>query len=199
MRKVRIQLPNEEIIKLYQEGMSEQALAKKYDVTRNVIVRRLNRSGIRRRTIKEACQLHMNQLTTEQKRIITKACHDKVRGSIKTHSVLVNRAKGIQEKYTLSIYEKLFLQAFQEANISVIPQFAIDIFNVDFAIPSLKLAIEIDGGNWHDSEKKRKQDSKKTLYLTLQGWKVVRFSNHQRKIEQVIKDAISEITPMVLT
>lgn len=60
------------------------------------------------------------------------------------------------------------------------PQFPIAGFFVDFANPAKKLALEIDGRAFHDSEKDLARDKK----LALHGWKVKRFYIEQVKYEQ---------------
>lgn len=55
-------------------------------------------------------------------------------------------------------------------------QHAIGPFIVDFACVELKLAIEIDGGQ-HDE--KSKQDVDRSRFLERQGWRVIRFWNHE--------------------
>lgn len=85
-------------------------------------------------------------------------------------------------KHRLSPLETMFLELFKAVGIPVVPQYAIDIFNVDFAIPDAKLAIEIDGGNWHiDHPRKIAQDTKKQSFLTEAQWTILRFDGYRIK------------------
>jgi len=78
----------------------------------------------------------------------------------------------------MSKYETILNALLANKGIACIPQFAVDIFNIDLAIPDRKLAIEVDGGNWHHNHpRKLAQDKTKTEYLESVGWTVLRFSN----------------------
>ena len=47
-------------------------------------------------------------------------------------------------------------------------------FVVDFAIPDKKIAIEVDGSNWHTSKEAMKRDRFKDYQLKREEWKVIR-------------------------
>ena len=51
-------------------------------------------------------------------------------------------------------------------------------YKVDIAMPSLMIAIEVDGMS-HCAIERQNQDKKKTAFLTGLGWKVLRFKNTQ--------------------
>jgi very-short-patch-repair endonuclease len=109
-----------------------------------------------------------------------KAFHDKIRGSHKTHAMLVERAKGVQRVAKQSSIEIMFHELFKAADTPVIPQYAIDIFNVDFAIPEAKLAIEVSTGGFHNTPPKRFHDERMKAYLESIGWTVLAFNNFRR-------------------
>lgn len=52
------------------------------------------------------------------------------------------------------------------------------VYKVDVAVPSLKLAIEADGGS-HRQLSRKAEDAKKDALLVSLGWLVLRFSNRQ--------------------
>lgn len=52
-------------------------------------------------------------------------------------------------------------------------QHPVDHFIADFAVPSMKLMVELDGGQHLESEHDRQRDAR----LTSLGWKVLRFWN----------------------
>jgi len=133
--------------------------------------------------------LKWKQMSSEQRKRQVKSAHDSVRGRKKTHSFLMKRAKGVQAKYTLSGLENKFFEAFKNARIVVIPQYAVDVFNVDFAIPERKIAIEIDGGNWHNCASKVIQDKRKEKCLIANGWRLFRFSKNVEHAVALIKKA----------
>jgi very-short-patch-repair endonuclease len=55
-------------------------------------------------------------------------------------------------------------------------QHPIGRFVVDFACPARKLAIEIDGGQHAD---RTEEDAARTAELTMHGYRVIRFWNHE--------------------
>lgn len=168
------------IASLYEQGLSENAIAKMLSVSRIAIRPRLIKAGVHIRTQSEAEALKWKQMSTEQRKRQIEAYHAKIRGGTRTHEDLVKRAKGVEAKQKLSKLERFFLKIYQDAGYDIKPLYAIDIFNIDLAIPSRKLAIEIDGGNWHTSPRKRAQDKKKEDYLLANGWKILHIKGSQK-------------------
>ena len=72
------------------------------------------------------------------------------------------------------------LRAHQMAGIHFRRQHAIGNYIVDFCAPSLKLIVEIDGGQYLEQED---YDNQRTAVLESRGYRVIRFSNHD-----VLKD-----------
>lgn len=60
---------------------------------------------------------------------------------------------------------------------------------VDFYAPSAKFIVEVDGGQHFDAEGLA-NDQKRTAYLTNQGLRVLRYSNHQvfKETDAVVQD-----------
>ena len=52
-----------------------------------------------------------------------------------------------------------------------------DSYNIDFANPKEKIAIELDGPS-HNSMRKKLLDEKKTMVLEKLGWKVIRIKHN---------------------
>ncbi|MDP4084667.1 MAG: DUF559 domain-containing protein [Bacillota bacterium] len=48
-------------------------------------------------------------------------------------------------------------------------------YRIDIALPAYHIAIECDGGAFHDSKEQMIHDSQKNSYLKRNGWKVLRF------------------------
>lgn len=55
-------------------------------------------------------------------------------------------------------------------------QHTIGVYAVDFACPAVKLVIEFDGP-LHDEPAQIDFDARRTEYLQLNGWRVIRFKN----------------------
>lgn len=116
--------------------------------------------------------------------LMTKAT-DAIRGSKRTHYDLCKRARTKQDRAKLSKDETAILAALHAANLRPIPEYAIDKFNVDFAFPDERLAVEYNGGNWHNTPKKRSEDDAKALYLRANGWNVLVFNSSTNVADMV--------------
>lgn len=56
------------------------------------------------------------------------------------------------------------------------PQYTVDQCRLDFAFPNEKIAIEIDGHEYHKTKEQRTNDARRERYLQSKGWKVIRFT-----------------------
>lgn len=170
----RIDLPIEIISRLYNSGLSELALAKQFFVSRGAIRQRLIETGTRIRGQSDAELLKWSKMSEQQRLYQVKAAHDAVRGTKYSREVGVKKALMRQQSPFLSPLEQQLLNVFTQCGIKVVPQFALEIYSIDFAIPEIKLAIEVDGGNWHDSPAKRSHDTGKEVLLSNRNWKLIR-------------------------
>lgn len=96
-------------------------------------------------------------------------------GHKRSHADLCNRAKGKQRAAKLSGDELAIMEAFNSAGLHPVPLFAVDKYNIDFAFPDAMLAVEYNGGNWHNSPAKRASDEVKAEYLHKAGWRLIVF------------------------
>jgi len=78
-----------------------------------------------------------------------------------------------QRAYGKTWLEERFGWMLNKSGITVEPQVGIDKYFVDFAIPELKIAIEVDGSYWHQ-DKTREELRQKVIEGC--GWQVLRFS-----------------------
>ncbi|MEZ5174718.1 MAG: DUF559 domain-containing protein [Acidimicrobiia bacterium] len=70
----------------------------------------------------------------------------------------------------------------------------------DFAFPSRKLAIELDGFQWHRSKKTFENDRRRDRDAVVNGWKVMRFtwsdiSNSPSSVVETVRTALRQIPP----
>ena len=86
-----------------------------------------------------------------------------------------HRARTLRQNATLA--ERMLWRALREARLpaKVRRQHPIGRYFADFAVPSHKLVIEVDGGH-HASN--AAQDDARTRVLAAQGWRVIRFWNN---------------------
>jgi len=58
-------------------------------------------------------------------------------------------------------------------------QLEIDNYRIDFAFEKQKLAVELDGHEYHKTKEQRTRDSKRDRKLTSLGWSVIRFTGSE--------------------
>jgi len=64
-------------------------------------------------------------------------------------------------------------------------------FFADFAVPTARLVIEVDGG-YHSDTMQEHRDASRTRYLEDKGWTVIRFTNEQ--VESRLATVVQEIS-----
>lgn len=72
--------------------------------------------------------------------------------------------------------EDMFLFSARALGLELEQQMQIGKYRVDFAIPSLKIAIETDGHEHHSSRKQRSRDARQMRELLALGWHCVRYT-----------------------
>ena len=74
-----------------------------------------------------------------------------------------------------------------------IPQFAISRYRLDFAWPNQKLAVEVDGHDYHKTKEQRSYDAQRDRDLLRLGWTTVRFTGSDvfRNADGVAKEIMS--------
>jgi very-short-patch-repair endonuclease len=60
-------------------------------------------------------------------------------------------------------------------------QFPLGPYRTDFAIPVLKLAIDVDGAYWHERPEAQVKDAQRDAELAAFGWSVMRFKEKELK------------------
>lgn len=74
-----------------------------------------------------------------------------------------------------------------------IPQYAINGYRLDFAWPDYKLAVEVDGHDYHKTKEQRSYDAKRDRDLLKLGWTTLRFTGSDvfRDVDMVASEVIS--------
>ena len=88
--------------------------------------------------------------------------------------------------------EKIFWQEASPLLPSLTPQYAIGPYYADFALPEVKLAIEIDGHEGHASKEQRTRDAKRDRFFMEHGWHVARFTGTEifRDVRQCVQNVV---------
>jgi len=95
----------------------------------------------------------------------------------------------INHSSCISYPEKIFKEYLEKNNIKGwIHQMQFSLYQIDFAFPEYKLAVEIDGYT-HTLDKVKKIDKKRDLYLKEKGWKTLRIST--KKVKNNVYECIN--------
>lgn len=88
--------------------------------------------------------------------------------------------------------EVAFFEAAVHRIREVIPQYIFGDFRLDFAIPTAKLAIEIDGHDYHSSKGQRQADASRDRTLIKAGWTPIRFTGSEifRDVEHCVENVV---------
>lgn len=181
---------NAGIVRRHDQGESVLSIANSLGISRGVVVRVLNEAGIRQRGVREAGILRYKGTTEDERKAITRAANAAARGSKHSEDTVQLRASKSAGKL-LSKLEALFFSAFDQAGIPPKPNYQVGRYLIDLAYPEKMLAVEVDGGNWHDSPKKREQDRVKTEFLTARGWRVIRL--RERDLGGCVEKVLSNL------
>ena len=172
MKKINIDIDN--LIRLYELGESEKALAEKFGVSRTVIRPRLIENGIKPRNRSEAMYVRMSRTSKEERARLTAASHAAIRG---THHSFERQCKtAISRERSQSWIgrgERICLDMLRTHGLDGVPQKAIGPYNVDIAIDSPSIAVEIFGGHWHTCDEHASRFRKRTDYILNAGWAVI--------------------------
>jgi len=58
--------------------------------------------------------------------------------------------------------------------VDVVPEFRLGRWSIDAAVPSKKIAVELDGEYWHSLPAMVDRDRRKDAWLKERGWTVIR-------------------------
>lgn len=162
----------DDVAKRYRAGESENSIAQSYGVSRNVITRRLEIAGVKRRTMADANRLMMAERTPEENRRNTRAANKAMRGTTVPLERKMRVAATREARQThISDHERELAKLLVGRGLDVRPQAAIGPYNVDMATGSV--AVEVFGGGWHAYGVHRKRTPERLRYILDQGWNLV--------------------------
>lgn len=176
MPSVLIKLNVDDIVRRYESGESEKSIADSFRVDRGVIRRRLISAGVTPRNCSSAMYVRMANTTAEERLRLTQAAHDAVRGKPKRPETLIKSAKTRERTRALerrSDIEGEFAMMLAAREIKFRRNAAVGPYNVDFAVDSHSVAVEIFGGGWHAHGSHADRFLKRTKYLMDRSWSVV--------------------------
>jgi len=89
--------------------------------------------------------------------------------------------------------EKAFWEEAHTALPSLTPQFPVGKYYADFAIREKKIAVEIDGQDFHSSKEQRTRDASRDRFFIEQGWTVLRFTGTEifKDVKRCVQQVVS--------
>ena len=140
----RKEIPANEISELYINGMSEQAIAKKFNVSRCAIRQRLNENNVAIRSQSEASYVSAKQFTSEQRKSRAHAANNAKRGMIEREESRVMRAKTLEGNAYENMTGKGEIELkniFKENGINHTWQKAAGRYSLDFLVGNVALEL----------------------------------------------------------
>lgn len=170
----RVDLPIDDIVSRYLAGESEKSIADSLGVNRWTIRRRLLKANVSIRGRSEAELLKWSLMSDDQRREQVTPAHRAMRGRTVPHDQQVRMAQGRERTKSHAVASEYHLaDLLRERDFAVTLQKAVDIYNLDIAIDSPPVAVEIFGGHWHAVGDHERRFFERTKYLLDNGWNVV--------------------------
>ena len=113
-------------------------------------------------------------------------------------SKMLLRDPAVRHSFSPNIFGSPLEQMFYELaflDLHIYPQHPVGKYRLDFAIPNKRIAIELDGHEYHKTKYQRTHDAKRDRWLYGQGWHVLRFTGTE--IHQDLDRCIDEICRLV--
>lgn len=157
------------VVALYNSGMSVKAISEKLGFSRNAIVVRLHKAGIKQRNRSESMYNRMSKSTKEDKIKIVQKANEAMRNASK-ESINKRLAKSAIKKFNtkskVGILEEYFIDKLRNIGLNPISQFPLHVYNIDIAFGNI--AIEIH--NSFSRPESQIHIRKRIIYLLKSGW-----------------------------
>lgn len=164
-------IPVEDMVRMYNSGMSGNAISKHLGVSRTVIERRLDELGVVRRGQTEANRLMMAGRSREENIRNTLAANMATRGKPQPEERMRKIALGRERKLNHVGEDEFTLWALLwDRCIAFTPQKAVGRYNIDIALKEFPIAVEVFGGMWHAYGSHARRFRHRLDYLLDRGW-----------------------------
>lgn len=171
-----LQIDLQKVKSMYQDGISENQIAKTFKVSRLVVRKHLIRAGVQMRSQSEAEKLKWSQMSPSKRNQQLNAAHIASKGRIVSAMEKAIRAR-IQEtrpiEKNIGIGESVFKQFLSNQGIDFKYQAAVGPYNIDFLIGSVAVEITANTGRFYKNTRlhRRVKDllksNIKTLYVLI--------------------------------
>jgi very-short-patch-repair endonuclease len=162
------------LVSRYIIGESIKKLAAEWRVDRNVIKKCLLENGVTVRNQSQSETIKWKRMSAETRSAQVLAAHKAARGSVRTVDQKIAHAISRERSWgNISLVECVVANHLTNLGYSVIQQKAIYIYNVDIAIKSARVVVEIFGGNFHASGSHAAIFQQRTKDILDRGWSVI--------------------------
>lgn len=162
------------ILARYQAGESEQALATELGITRSTLRRRIIAAGIIPRGASGSMLIRWQTATAEDRQRMLDRTHEAAKGRQVGIAELCTHALSKERALThATVLELAFAGRLTKRGLNITPQKAVGPYNIDVAVNSPPIAVEIFGGHWHTSDAHITRHFQRTEYLLDRGWTVL--------------------------
>lgn len=191
--------PKSAILHLLETHKSLKSIAKTVDVDRTQIYQLLNYFDIPRPDYSQSKFMKEWYSEQTQDRIneITAAANDATRGSKHSRERKIRSAINRQSRPKPTKNELAAITVLKNHKFDIVSEYAVDIYNVDIAIPSHHIAIEIQGGQWHNSDQHRERDKRKKKTLENLGWTVFYIWGNASQIRTGTLDLVPTLQELI--
>lgn len=166
--------PNELRRLHWDERMTVLAIAELKGLSRLTIERIMIAFGVPRRTIREDNSRRYAAMAPDQIRAQTAAANTATRGIPAPHGRRVKQAIGRQDRPPTHSEAIVIADLARAGIVGFDHELAFDAYNLDIAFAAERIVIEVDGGNFHMSDKKIMADWRKAAFLVKHGWCLLR-------------------------
>jgi very-short-patch-repair endonuclease len=170
-----IKIPNlDNLIKRYVAGESENKIAGAAGVNRWTMRKRLVAAGVHIRSQSEAETLKWSRMSTRKRSAQVKAAHAAAKDRVVSDAEKIRRS--ISHEHTLdhaTPVELEFAGRLRKRELDVTPQRAVHFYNLDVAVNTPTIAVEIFGGGFHAYGEHLATHFRRTKHLLDLGWSVL--------------------------
>lgn len=156
----------DDLLRSYDNGASVKALSDRHGVARHAIGRILRENGRGVRNRSEGMFARMAQTSPEERARLTAACHSVMRGRRRGDVEMIRRARIHQSRLSrVGKGEGVLHEWLTNRGLTVIPQQAIDRYNIDLGCLPVAVELLVNAG----SPMSKATDRRKVEYLTNRG------------------------------
>jgi very-short-patch-repair endonuclease len=174
------------------QKLSVKKIAEMLGTERHTVNTALRRAGVEHRGRSEAMFVRMSNTDADGRAHLTRKANAAARGRKASREEREKSVLGRYRNQKMSKIERVFYETFARLSVVVESNYPVGVWSCDFAIPDVKLDIEIDPGCWHRTPMKRVNDERREAELTSIGWRILRWSGKAIRMNNPELPAVAE-------